>query len=365
VKLVLFQREAFLSKGIKLGDKNISTVDGLLYMERDEKEAIIDYSRKVYREVLEKTGFRDFKGHVRVDLVPKVTDFRRTKEGYSWKLGIGGIYEINANAPECGAATAALHHNRPELALYQPDPAERMVEVLNGHVGEKTVAFVIGKGVVKREWGRFFMGSLYEKGLKIKEISPREMGKHDVVWRFGDVRSEGYTEFPPSFREELIRKQEDSFVLNSVPRSSEEDIGNKAYLLGSGERSLETEEDILWALGKKDLVAKPYNGASGKGIVFQRNCSKKEWEEKLRSFVGKGYGLYRAKWLPKLEIDEIEQGVAMDISPSFMANGERLDYLYTIARVENYESYINRGTINVAQGAGFVGTLVDYAEEVG
>jgi len=365
VKLVLFQRNAFLNRGMKLGDKSISTVNGLLYMEREEKEMVINYSRKVYREVLRKTGFRDFKGHVRVDLVPKVTDFHRTKEGYSWKLGIDGIYEINANAPECGAATAALHQNRPELALYQPDPAERMVRVLNGHVGEKTVAFVIGEGVVKKEWGRFFMGSLYERGLKIKEILPQEMGEHDVVWRFGDVRNEGYTEFPPSFREELIKKQKESFVLNSVPRSSREDIGNKAYLLGSGERPLETEEDILWALGKEDLVAKPYEGASGNGIVFQRNCSRKEWEDALRGYVGKGYGLYRARWLPKLEIDEIKQGVAMDISPSFMANGDRLDYLYTIARVENYESYINRGTINVAQGAGFVGTLIDNVEEAG
>ncbi len=368
MKLVLLkkQNDNLLREGMFLAENKIATINGLLILEKHELIEIIGYCKNIYKEVLQKAGEK-FTGHIRFDLIPEVKNFRKTSYGYRWELGIRGCYEINTNSPECGAATAALHTNRSEMSLYQPDPAKRIVDSLNGKINGKEIAFVIGNGAVKKEWGDFFMNSLIKRGLKAVKINPEDLEScknYRCVWRFGDIREEGYTEFSKEFQKFLISKQmqEESFVLNTVAQNPEEDIGNKKYLLreDEGERELKSEADILWALGqKKDLVLKPFEGASGNGIDFKRNMSPKEWEASLREKVGKNYGLYNAKWLPMLPTQEPEGNIALDISPSFMAYSSSINYLYCISRFEEYERYIERGTINVAQGGGFAGTLLE------
>ncbi len=361
MKLVLFNQanENLFRNVVNLGEKEVSTVNGFMVIEKEEKREMIDYAQQVYRQVVRKSGFDNFLGHIRVDLVPQVSNFEKTDYGYRWDLSLKGVYEINSNSPECGAATAALHTGFPRLAKIQPEPAQRIMESLNGHIGERRVAFVIGKGAVKEEWGHFFMRSLRDKGLNIQEVDPEDAKHYDCVWRFGDIRSGSYSEFSKDFREMLLKKQQNGFVLNSVPESPEKDIGNKRYLLSDGEREIKSENDVRWALKQKKMVLKPFRGTSGKGIYFQKDFSEDEWKEKLVDCAGKGYGLYKSKWLPKLDLEETESGIVMDLSPSFLAKGDRLDYLYSISRIERCKIYNKRGTINVAKGGGFVGTLLD------
>ncbi len=362
MKLVLFNQgeDEFLSDVVDLGEEKISTVNGLFYLTAAEKREIIEYSKTAYQKVLERSDTDNFFGHIRVDLVPEISNFRHIENGYEWDLSIKGIYEINSNAPECGAATAALHANHSKLAKFQPDPAKRIIKSLNGHINGEKVAFVIGRGAVKKEWGYFFMKSLRDKGLNVKKATPEEAVDYDCVWRFGDIRDGSYSEFPDYFRNKLIKKQKDSLVLNTVPESPEKDIGNKRFLLNyPEEQELRDREDALWAIRQSDRVLKPLRGTSGKGIYFQENFSDSQWRKKLLESIGKGYGLYKAKWLPKLNIEEVENGIVMDVSPSFLAKGRELDYLYSISRIEEHGTYKKRKTINVAKGGGFVGTLVD------
>ena len=365
MKLVLFNQseDSFLSDVVNLGEKKISTVNGVFYLTSAEKREIIEYSRKVYQRVLERADTEKFFGHIRIDLVPEISNFRRIENGYEWDLSIKGVYEINSNAPECGAATAALHANHPKLAKLQPDPSKRIIKGLSDYINGDRVAFVIGRGAVKKEWGYFFMKSLRDKGLNVTKATPKEAVNYDCVWRFGDIRGGSYSEFPDNFRNKLIEKQKNSLVLNTVPESPKKDIGNKRFLLDyPKEREIRVKKDALRAIKnaeKMNGVLKPLRGTSGKGIYFQENFSFSQWKEKLLEVVGKGYGLYKAKWLPKLDIGEVENGIVMDISPSFLARGRNLDYLYSISRIEKYETYKKRRTINVAKGGGFVGTLID------
>ena len=361
MKLVLLNQanKEFFRNVVNLGDKEVATVNGYMLIEPDEKRMIIDYAQKVYSRVIRKSGCKNFLGHIRIDLVPEITNFEKTGYGYRWDLGLKGVYEINSNSPECGAATSALHTNFPELAQRQPNPAERIIESLNGHIGERKIAFVIGKGAVKKEWGHVFMRSLQNRGLDIEEVDPEKADQYQCVWRFGDIRSGSYSEFSSNFRDMLLEKQKDDLVLNTVPESPMKDIGNKKFLLDKGERELRSKEDGYWALRQSDMVLKPFRGTSGKGIYFQRDFSENEWERKIFNCINKGYGLFKSKWLPRLDIDRTESGIVMDLSPSFLAKGDRLDYLYSISRIERCKIYDRRGTINVAKGGGFVGTLLD------
>ncbi len=361
MELVLFNQveKSFFRDVVNLGDKRISTINGLIIMKKSERREVVEYSRKIYREVVEKSGKTDFFGHIRIDLVPSVKNLRKTARGYKWDLSISGVYEINSNSPECGAATAALHDNFKELAEKQPDPAKRIIESLNGHINGEKIAFVVGKGAVKKEWGHVFMRSLQEKGLNIEEVGPEEAEKYECVWRFGDMRCGSYSEFSKKFRRMLLQKQERDLVLNTVPESPEKDIGNKRYLLSENERELKNKDDLKWALRQKDMVLKPFRGTSGRGIYFQKDMDEKMWVSKLKECKGQDYGLFKSKWLPRIEIDEVDGGVAMDLSPSFLARGKKLDYLYSISRIEEFDVYQKRSTINVARGGGFAGTLLD------
>ncbi len=363
MELVLFNRSDDIFRGVmNLANKKINTLRGVVIMSPEEKKEIISYSKKVYQRVYSKTK-TEFTGHIRLDLVPGIRNFEKTSRGYKWDLFIRGIYEINSNAPECGAATAALHHGFPELARFQPSPAERIVESLNGQIANKRVGFIIGEGIVKKEWGSLFMKEMEKRGLRVERIEMNQIDNYECVWRFGDIRSgEAYSEFPEWFKKALCEKQRGgSFILNTVAETPEEDIGNKYYLMGKNDRELLDEEDLRWAVEDgRDLVLKPFRGASGKGIVFKKGCrNTEEWKGVLKKRLNRGFGLFEAKWLPRLAVDEVNDGIAIDISPSFLANGSEITYLYSIMRVEKYSEYEKRGTINVAKGAGFVGTVID------
>jgi len=352
---------------IKGEERDVLTLNGVVSIDREEKEALVGYCKKVWKEVISKSGSDNFKGHVRFDLVPRVSSLERENNTtYSWDLEPGGIYEINVNSPECGAAVSALHQAIPKLSFLQPSPVRRITEVLEKEMGEK-VYFLLGEGTVKSQWGGVFFKSLSRASkMKFLKASLEEIEKSNTfpLWRFGDIRVFGNRS--SEFREEVIdllyRKQlEGQNLFNSISLSRREDPGNKKHLIREGERELLSEDDVLWAMEEKDLVLKPFFGSSGNGIYFQRALSPSLWEEALRECLREGdYGLFRAKYLPKVDFEEGE--VAFDISPSFLAQGEDLHYLYTIIRLDSYQRYESSPgpyAINVAQGAGFVGTLLD------
>ncbi len=344
-----------------LNELEISTVNGLFQISKQEREMIVNYSKSLYKRVIKKVGINDFVGHIRMDLVPEVTNFKAIEEGYDWTLRIKGVYEVNSNSPECGAATAFLHEKKPDMAQKQPSPAKRIADcnLFNSEIKNNKIIFFIGKGPVKRSWGPYFMNSLKEKGLNLKiGEGIEDVENSDYIWRFGDVRKEAFSDFPRNFCEKLIKKQEKAFVLNTICEDYN-DFGNKKFLLSSNERVLKSDEDIRWAVEKRDLVLKPFRGTSGQGIIFGSKVSDEKWREALEEKRGKGYGLFESKWLPKLDIDEVESGIVVDIAPSFFAKGDEIEYLYSIARVMPHDLYQEKGVINVSEGGGFAGTLID------
>jgi hypothetical protein len=189
---------------------------------------------------------------------------------------------------------------------------------------------------------------------KIKEVKP------SPLYRWGDVRFGEFSEFSPDFQKWLLEAQNNSvLVFNTIPTEPNQDVGSKRFVFNSKtDYLLDSENDIsfLQNLNKDNYVLKPLRGHGGEGIVFGRKIKENEWVKRLKEAVAKGgYGLSKAQWLPKVKIKD--NFYAFDLNPAFWVQNGEIEYLYTIARIENYESYWQRGMINVAQGAGFAGTI--------
>jgi len=355
-----------------LKGKPVGTVNGLVVVTKDEQDEIVRAAEVVWQELSKNSHF--FQGLVRFDFIPEFSLPKAEEvswQGYeAYDLGsfkIKGIYEVNAHSPECGAAISAFHDSWPDIAKMQPSVADRIGRVIKGVFGKEKIAFCSGSGPVKDDWGESFKKNLILNGVNLISMTPEEVAKirPEIIWRWGDAREEGPSEYPEWFIK-WLKKYDKGTVFNTIP--FEGDFSDKRHLIPSEEKSLEFNslvgENIFLDFNynvenQENWVLKPFRGSSGNGIVFGRMKDSVDWQVALKESSGCGnYGLYQARWLPKVIFPDSSEMV-FDISPAFWVEGKSLEYLYTLVRADEWENYWRRGLINIAQGAGIAGAAIE------
>jgi len=384
MKVFLLDKEKFLESGLELGEFKVGTVNALFHFEREERERTIEICQYLWNILMKNWQEKrksHYKGLIRFDLVPRFTQnskvHMRSEEIIInlGKVSIKGFYEVNAASPECATGVSATHRVRVDLAKYQPCATKRLVKAIIETFDERKIVLIKGNGFLKNNWGKFFFEDL-KKYLEVEVLLPEEFMDNPnpdaLIYLYGDYRREGPTEFSEEFME-FIDKHPRDRIFNSLPNSGG-CISDKKLLLPRGlnpwdkivgKNKILERKNVCFAIENKDnLVLKPFLGTSGNDIHMGRLMTTEEWEEALeeKCEVG-GYGLFEARWLPKIIIPSLGK-FAIDINLSFWARGNKLDYLYTIARIDNWEKYWQRGVINVAQGGGFVGTLIDNERKI-
>ena len=152
--------------------------------------------------------------------------------------------------------------------------------------------------------------------------------------------------------------------------SPNEDVSDKSLLLSSDDplvsmlvgdnRGLDSET-VWWSVDDmpdKKFVVKPNRGASGRDVYFSEKYSTIDWIELLRKTCvsNEDHSLWEAKWLP--EINLAGENLAIDINPAFWVDRDKIEYLYTIIRLDKYPRYKERRKMNVAEGAGIAGLII-------
>lgn len=341
---------------VSLGNKKVNIYSGEILINEKEVQETVSYCRFLWQKVLEKMGGLNFCGFVRFDLIPQFKEKIREEEDFFHfgDLGFSGIYEINAHSPECSSAYSQMK----AFGAKVPSLWKKMASLIKESFGER-ILFIQGSGPVKREWGTQFIRDLQEAGLLIEVISHpyTSLGNPEnlPIWRWGDARLNGsYDDFPLEVQKWILEEQKRGVkVFNTIPDSSERDPGNKIFLSDSFTGRVELPEAQR---GKKDdFILKPLRGSSGNGIHFGRLMREAQWQEALDQAIDGELGLYRCLWLPRVKMNG--HFVAFDFNPIFWANGSSLIYLHSVVRIDDWESYWNRGTINVAQGAGIASVI--------
>ncbi len=382
-------KEPFFEPGLlRLGKKKVGTINGILVIKREEIETLVEVCQFIWKRLLEKAQLQKFVGLVRFDLIPnfslsqiEITQWRRKEAFDLGSLEIGGVYEVNAHSPECAAGVSCLHWKYPLLGQYQPNVAQRISKAIMRTFGAEEILFFPGEGLVKKAWRRVFLKDLHGSGLRLREVSWQTLrntikitSNSPIIWRWGDARLGGPSEYPQEVIDFLLNYPGEIF--NSLPQV---DIANKKFLVPDGSPRWDrlVGENIILSgsmsmassvvsvvlvskiIEQKDkYLLKPLSGSSGSGILFGRMLSHREWEKKvLKIAFGGGYQLCKARWLPCIETPL--GNFVLDINPAFWVHNENMQYLYTVARVDQWENYWKRGVINVTQGAGYAGALVE------
>lgn len=361
-----------LDRGLKIKDMPIKTLNGVFVLEQTEVEMLKNTVFLVWHYILKLAEINSFIGLVRFDLIP---EFKKVDDSDKFDLGrlsIKGIYEVNAHSPECAAVVSALHRVAPDLAKKQPNAVQRLAQAISEEFGSREIIFVPGDGLIKNCWGKIFFEDLRRTGLNIVWEEPDEIMKKNqkksldpkIIWRWGDTREKGYSEYSPEFRKFLLSQE---VVFNTV--KMENDLSNKGLLIPNGNAkwdSLVGNNKILsldslrWGIENKDwLVLKPLGGSSGMNIVFGRLSSRRNWKKNLQAALHskQPFGLFEARWLPRVFIEG--SYYAVDINVACWVSNDKIRYLYSIIRIDDWERYWNKGVINVAQGAAFAGAVVD------
>ncbi|MGM0439126.1 MAG: hypothetical protein ACQEP3_01675 [Patescibacteria group bacterium] len=368
MKLVLLSKNVFAENDdFSLAGERVRVLNGSFTISKREKDRIIDFATQTWNRIWNQVRTDHFVGHIRFDLIPGLTREVAQSNGNEYDLGslsIRGVYEANVHTPECAPAVSAQHKAFPKLSEMQPSATQRLAKRIKNSFSTEKIYLAWGSGKVKEEWGADYLEDMNQ----VLNVTP--MDKDEIVrnrpsplYRWGDVRFGKFSEFPQRFQKWLLEAQNDSvLVFNTIPGESKEDVGNKRFVLNpaADDFILESVDDLakVKGLNKDNYVLKPLRGHGGKEIVFGRKVSNKQWEEVLKEKVQQGsYGLCKAKWLPKIKIND--EFYSFDLNPSFWVEDGNIEYLYTIARVEKYESYWQRGMINVSQGAGFAGTIME------
>lgn len=377
MRIELLSNEVFNFNCLFLEDKPIGIFQGLFFISKKEREHVIQIANMIWRKILKKAGVKNFVGYIRFDFVPKIKKVSKIeKRVLEVDFEISGIYEINVHSPECASVIAALHRVLPQLRFLQANPAYLISEAIK-KTFKKTIIFVPGNGKVKRNFSGYFFDEL-SKFLDIKWMSEEEAMKwvrfeNKVLWRWGDARINGSSEYSNRFLRFLLELQSSKrIIFNSVPRSVYEDLGNKIYLIPESEKGkvweklvgknfLLNSKNLRFALKEREkLVLKPLLGSSGNGIVFGKKVSQDRWERILKEKLHhkEKFGLFEARWLPSIEIDE-KNKIVFDFNSTFWAVNEELNYLYSVIRVDDVERYSKRLVINVTQGGGFAGVCCE------
>lgn len=380
IRLMDLNSPILVDRGLRLEGKKVLLLNGSFVYTKTDFCRIMEAVQKIWSRI--SLVNKDFVGLIRFDLIPGLWfDYQYQELEEEINLGplyVRGIYEINVHFPECAAAISASHEVAPDLAKVQPNAAGRLARAIRQTFGDREIVFVPGNGPVKRSWGEVFFRELLKTGLKIIRSTPEELvmeppSSDSVIWRGGDIRIYGgYTEYNLPFAEFIILWQKRGTVFNTVPSSAEVDLGNKKWLMPGGGKDREWDSlvgsnfsltDIsferleLAKRNKEVLVIKPLLGSSGLDITFGRLVSQEEWEKKLMESIGQPYGLFQARWLPKVVIGGAPY--AIDLNVACWVNRGNLRYLYSIIRMDEWSRYWKRGVINVARGGAIGGSPIE------
>jgi len=365
VKLVLLKKELFQEReGFVVGGKKIGALQGYFTVSKEELERIISIAQRIWERAFLLSGAPpEMKAHIRFDFVPQISGTpEETEEGYDLgRVGIKDLYEINCHSPECMSCDSLYRKKFPEIAQYTPSAATELAKALSQEYETDEITMVRGNGEAKRSWGDALLGQMNCNGLKVKETSAERAVKEkpSPLWRWGDVDLKGeYAEYEHDFQEWLLGAQENIDVFNTVPKSRGKDIANKRFIAKKEDIILDSKKNLEEALQMErgSYVLKPLRGASGKNIVFGDHTDPREWKKKIiRAYLDGNYGLFKKTLLPKVNLNGVS--VAFDLLPSFLATGKELHFLYAVTRMEPWNSYYERRTINVLQGGGYGGTV--------
>jgi hypothetical protein len=338
---------------ISIGEIKVGVLKGRVLITSQEIMGVVRIAEEIWGRAIQ-PHFPDFTGLVRFDFVPRI------KEG---TLQVYGLYEINAQAPECIGALCALERAVP--GSVDPRGFRRFVEAVSSLGGHK-IFFLVGSGKVKTSWAPAVIQVLSRFGLYLRRIGDDEIDSlplHSVLWRWGAVATPG-AEFSDHTWWALKEATSHGVrVFNSVPEIYDWWPGYKGFLIKLkyvGRSFRLTWYNIpLLLLGKGQWVLKPLsNKESGGGVVFGRLTPLSDWIKILIHQAARGvYGAFEAKWLPLVSIAGEE--FAMDFNSAFWVCDGKITYLYSLVRFTPWERYQKFPIINVARG----GFMVPVWEE--
>ncbi len=336
------KKERLRIESLPLGSLKVGALRGGCFVINSKEIAEI-------KKYIEKTCFsiagKEFKkitGFFRADLVPDIE---------SGELKVKGVYEINGKSPECIAASAAWNH-------YFPDAIHPLITSKLAYHLKKLgkIYFLQGDGMLKRNWGNFLFNCLKEDGVDISKVSVNQLEKtkDGNLWIWGDLRPKSkYNEFNKEEEKKILQfiKKYDNYF-NTIPVLEDNDLVNKKNIPNNFLVS-KNKEKIL--NNKNKWVLKPFDGASGKDIIFGKLISEKEWKKIISNMNG-SYVASPFQELPTVKIPDIGKMV-IDFNSAFWLENGKIDYLYSLIRMDKAERYRKTLTINVAQGGGLAGIV--------
>ncbi len=366
MKFVLLKDDLFEKReGFHVGGNEIGALGGYFVVEKRELSKAVMKAQKIWSYIFANSGAtEDFRAHIRFDFVP--TFFGPVKKsGNVYDLGalvMKDLYEVNSHGPECMSCDSLFRETFPEIAKYTPSASARLAKRLYEEYKGQEITMVRGRGSTKDSWKEPLLKEVNSNGLSVVEMTEEEAVKKrpPLVWRWGNIDFNGeFSEYDNYFQRWLLKSQEELNVFNTVLGNGSTDIANKKLLATYLDIILDSKQNLEDALfcSKEDYVLKPLLGTSGKGIVFGEDTHPEFWRKALLESYKKGeYGIFKKVMLPRLDLER-DVSITMDFLPSFFAEGSKLHYLYTVTRVEPWNSYKERKKINVLQGGGYGGTV--------
>jgi hypothetical protein len=363
------RKKMFDYASLSIGKLPVGAFLGGFSLADSERENMIRVCERIWQHLRIRCPKSSPFGLYRFDLVPKFNS-SKTRNDCIGELDIAGVYELNGHSPECLAAASVMRAFLPEIPCV--NAAAIVVAKIKEIFGNEKIAFVVGhKSSLKHYWYQFLVNDLKEAGLRIDVMSPEKVmaEKPAFIWRWGDISSNGNGQYSNCFNEWLFN-QKNSFVFNAI-LAPHEDVSDKSLLLCSDDllvselvgNNRPLNLDTMWwsvdnVLSKMQFVVKPDRGASGRDVYFSEKHFTTEWIELLQAICKnkEEYSLWEAKWLPKITVAGKE--FAIDINPAFWVDGDKIDYLYTIVRLDEYQRYEKRRKMNVAKGAGIAGLFI-------
>jgi hypothetical protein len=322
----------------------VGVLKGRVLITSQEIMGVVRIAEEIWGRAIQ-PHFPDFTGLVRFDFVPRI------KKG---TLQVYGLYEINAQAPECIGALCALEQEVP--GSVDPRGLRRFAEAVSS-LGSSEIFFLVGRGKVKTSWAPAVIQVLSRFGLSLRRMEEDEIDLlplQSVLWRWGAVATPG-VEFSDHTWWALKEATSHGVrVFNSVPEIYDWWPGYKGFLIKLkyvGRSFRLTWYNIpLLLLGKGQWVLKPLsNKESGGGVVFGRLENMLSWiKAVIQAARHGGYGAFKAKWLPKVSIAGKE--FAMDFNSAFWVCDGKITYLYSLVRFTPWERYQKFPIINVARG---------------
>jgi len=352
------------NSGVMLKGKKVGVSSWHINIGREELDTIIKRSEGTWKTLWHLSGYNDFKGVIRFDFVPEFTDTPTVEDNVldTGPLSIRGLYEVNAESPECGAAISLMNIF---TGQDRSGAIKKLVSEIKRSFGNERIVFVPGDSgsetsVVKMEWHGHFVQRLKECDLDIELRSTEEIlcsrdrYRNRIIWRWGDINEDmRFCHYTPHFIEWL--RNHTGPVFNTLAPEDKIGISDKSLLLSIGNNRVlsPSDEDVSWAMQNKDaLVLKRFRGASGKDVFFGKRKGYDQWEALLKEKQRLGnFGLFEAMWLPKIRIPKNHGPYAFDINAAFWAENDTLRLLYLIIRMEEWETYEEKLTINVSAGS--------------